>query len=153
MKIKTTKPDVKQGRPTKYKPEFAEQAYKLCLLGFIDKDLAAFFEVNEDSINEWKKVYPEFSESLKNGKDLADANVSESLYKRACGYTHDAVKIFCNNGQITKEKYTEHYPPDTGAIALWLKNRQSKHWRDKQEIQHEGGLTIELVRFSDIDKP
>jgi hypothetical protein len=36
-----------------------------------------------------------------------------SLYNRAVGYTHDAVKIFCDkNGNVTKVPYREHVPPD-----------------------------------------
>lgn len=34
------------GRPTKYKPEYAEQASKLCALGATDAQLADFFESN-----------------------------------------------------------------------------------------------------------
>ena len=34
--------EVKQGRPSKYKEEYAEQAYNYCLLGAIDDQLASF---------------------------------------------------------------------------------------------------------------
>ena len=30
--------------------------------------------------------------------------------------------------------YTEHYPPDTAAAFIWLKNRQSGKWRDRQHV-------------------
>lgn len=36
----------KGGRPTRYKAEYAQQAYKLCLLGATDKELADFFHVS-----------------------------------------------------------------------------------------------------------
>ena len=36
--------DKPMGRPPKYKPEFAEQAEKLCALGATDADLADFFK-------------------------------------------------------------------------------------------------------------
>jgi hypothetical protein len=36
------------GRPTKYKSEYPEQTFKLCLLGATDKEIANIFEVNED---------------------------------------------------------------------------------------------------------
>lgn len=52
-------------RPTKYQEAYAEQARKLCLLGYTDAELADFFEVSESTINKWKLDYPEFSESLK----------------------------------------------------------------------------------------
>ena len=121
-------------RPTKYKPSYNQQAYKLCLLMATDKDMADFFEVNEDTINEWKKVYPKFSESLKKGKIKADAEVAKKLFHRACGYSHPEDKIFCTNGVVTTVKTVKHYPPDTGAAFIWLKNRAG--WRDKQETEH-----------------
>lgn len=124
------------GAPTKYKEEYNEQVYKLCLLGAIDKELADFFEVDESTINNWKLDYPEFFESIKRGKRLADANVAHKLYNRAIGYEHEAVKIFNDNGQALEVPYTEHYPPDTTAGIFWLKNRQPEAWRDKvvQEV-------------------
>jgi hypothetical protein len=127
------------GRPTKYQEEYSEQAYKLCLLGATDKDLADFFEVNEDTINEWKKVYPEFSESLKKGKDLADANVADRLYQRALGFEHDSEEIkVVSDGQglgssIERVPIRKVYPPDSTAAIFWLKNRQKDKWRDKTE--------------------
>lgn len=150
-------------RPSKYKPEFAEQARKLCLLGATDKELSDFFEVSESTLNLWKQEHKEFSESLRAGKSEADAEVAEKLYRRALGYSHDAVKIVAD--ARTKEEhivhFTEHYPPDTTAAIFWLKNRQRDKWRDKSEreltgadggpIQTENkldlsGLTTEQVR-------
>jgi uncharacterized protein YjcR len=55
-------------RPTKYQEAYAEQARKLCLLGYTDAELADFFEVSESTINKWKLDYPKFSESIKKGK-------------------------------------------------------------------------------------
>lgn len=52
-------------RPTKYQEAYAEQARKLCLLGYTDAELADFFEVSEATINNWKLEYPEFLESIK----------------------------------------------------------------------------------------
>lgn len=52
-------------RPTKYQEAYAEQARKLCLLGYTDAELADFFEVSESTINKWKIDYPKFSESIK----------------------------------------------------------------------------------------
>ncbi|KKN73453.1 hypothetical protein LCGC14_0400280 [marine sediment metagenome] len=128
------------GRPTKYKRTYNEQAYKLCLLGATDAVLADFFEVNEDTINEWKKVHPKFSESLKKGKIQADAEVAERLFLRAKGYEHPEDKIFCTDGEVTIVKTTKHYPPDTAAAFIWLKNRAG--WIDKQEYRHSGEISL-----------
>jgi hypothetical protein len=123
------------GRPTAYREEYAEQAYKLCLLSATDKELADFFGVCEQTIQNWKDAHPEFVGSIARGKDTADANVAERLYQRAIGYSHPAVKIFMPAGadKPVYADYTEHYPPDTPAASLWLRNRQRHKWRDKQE--------------------
>jgi hypothetical protein len=60
------------GRPTSYRPEYAEQARKLCQLGATDAELAQFLEVNRSTIFEWQAAHPEFSDALKIGKSFAD---------------------------------------------------------------------------------
>lgn len=138
------------GRPTKYKPEFDAQAAKLCKLGATDRELADFFEVRESTLNLWKTEHPSFSESLKRGKAESDERVEQSLYRRALGYSHDAVKILMTkDGDVYREEYVEHYPPDTVACIFWLKNRRPDLWRDKFDV--DTGLsrerTTELLRL------
>ena len=127
-----------RGRPTRYKAEYTEQVFKLCLLGATDADLADFFEVSEKTINTWKDAHPEFLQSLKAGKGEADANVGERLYQRAMGYEHPDTHISNYQGVITQTSITKHYPPDTTACIFWLKNRQRDRWRDKQDHEHTG---------------
>ena len=74
------------GRPSRYRPEFAEQARLLCLLGHTDKDLAEAFDVSEATVNNWKAAHPEFLEALARGRARADAKVAQSLYHRALGF-------------------------------------------------------------------
>ena len=68
-------------RPTRYKAEFVEQAVKLCRLGATDKELADFFGVTERTINAWKVAHPGFLHALKEGKQLADAEVADKLLR------------------------------------------------------------------------
>lgn len=138
------------GRPTKYRIEYNEQAYKLCLLGHTDEELAEFFEVHVSTIHQWKLDYPDFSDSIKKGKEIADAEVSKSLYHRALGYSHPDVDIKAVNGEIVETPVMKHYPPDATSAIFWLKNRQPKKWRDKQVMEHEGGLEIKPVKISDL---
>lgn len=136
-------------RPTKYKKEYNEQVIKLCRLGATDIELADFFNVSESTLNTWKKEYPEFLESIKKGKIESDAEIANSLYNRAKGYSHKDTDIRVIGGQIVETPIEKHYPPDTGAAFIWLKNRQPKKWRDKQEISVEQEevkkITIEVV--------
>ena len=130
-------------RPSKYEGKFNEQARKLTLLGATDKELADFFQVTEETINNWKKDKDGFFKSIKDGKIMADANVGDALYQRACGYSHLEDKIF-NNGPDkapTIIPTIKHYPPDTGAAFIWLKNRRSRDWRDKTEVTQDVNIT------------
>ena len=122
-------------RHTKFKEEYKHICKVMCKIGAIDKDLAEACNVKEQTINNWKKDFPEFFESIKKGKDVADSNVEKSLYKRCTGYSHEDTKFATYNGFITDQRtYTKHYPPDTMAIMYWLNNRKPKDWT--QRIDH-----------------
>ena len=134
-KEKTKKvPKNKGGRPTDFKEEYIELVYRYCLLGLIDKDLALLFDCSVSTLNKWKLDHPEFSESIKKGKEIADADVALSLRERALGYSHPDTHISNYQGDITVTPITKHYAPDTAAAIFWLKNRKPKLWREKQEI-------------------
>ena len=139
------------GRPTGYKPEYADQAKKLCLLGATDKDLADFFGVCEATINNWKHDYPEFLESLKQAKAEADSRVERSLFERACGYEHPEDHIAVSGGTPVITPTVKHYPPDTTACIFWLKNRQSGKWRDTKDITSGGEKIVpQVVSFAEL---
>ena len=136
------------GRPSSFKPEYVEQAKKLCQLGATDLDLADFFGVAEKTIRNWRAARPDFLEAMRLGKGEADQRVEKSLYHRAVGYSYDAVKIFCNkHGEVTEVPYREHVPPDTVACIFWLKNRQPEAWRDRADV------SVENVTYAVADYP
>ena len=137
------------GRPTKYKEEYNEQVEKLARLGATDKDLADFFDVTEQTINNWKLARDGFFESLKKGKLLADANVASALYHRALGYEHEEDKIFVDDGQPVIVPTIKHYPPDTVAGIFWLKNRRPDLWRDKPKDDEDDNLQEAFKAIAD----
>lgn len=153
-------------RPSKYQEAFSKQAYKLALLGAKDTELATFFEVDPDTIYEWKKVHKEFSEALKRGKEIADQRVSKSLYKRAIGFTfdevtHEKVEIgefnpvlgeFVKTPATKTKVVTKYIVPDTTAQIFWLKNRRPDLWRDRQEVDvTTAGKPFNLIVKSDTE--
>ena len=135
---KPTPEPATKGRPSSFKPEYTEQAVKLCRLGATDKEVADFFEVSEQTLNAWKKAHPAFLESLKRGKRVADAEVASKLFSRATGYEHPEDDIKAIAGEIVITPTIKHYPPDTTAAIFWLKNRRPDLWRDKVEQSHTG---------------
>ncbi len=126
-------PQKKRGRPTSYKPEFAAQAAKLCRLGAIDRELADFFNVAQSTLYKWKRAIPEFAQALKEGKQHADAQVAEALYRRATGYAHPDVHVSSYQGTITVTDVVTHYPPDVMACKFWLKNRRPDLWSERRD--------------------
>lgn len=136
------------GRPTKYTPAMAKKAAKLALLGLTDKQMAAALDISERTLNGWKKEHPDFLQSIKGGKEVADAEVVNSLFKRALGYSHPAVKIMQHQGVPVKVRHIEHYPPDTVACIFWLKNRQPELWRDKVEPRDDDDELPQSMSFT-----
>lgn len=133
------------GRPTKFRPEFVQQAKLIAKLGATDADLSAIFGVNRSTIFEWQEKHPEFAKALKVGKHEADAAVEKSLYRKATGYSFDATKIFQFEGRVVTHDYVEHCPPDTTACIFWLKNRQPEAWRDRIENNVNGNVTLVMT--------
>ena len=134
-----------KGRPSSFKPEFADQARKLCELGATDTELADFFDVSDRTIYRWSIAHDDFCQALKAGKEAADERVVRSLYHKAIGYTHDAVKIFMPKDapEPVYAPYREHVAPDTTAAIFWLKNRRREEWRDR--VTHEGSADAPLA--------
>jgi hypothetical protein len=130
------------GRPTLYKQEYhCETVRKLCLIGLTDKQIADFFDISQVTLDTWKREHPEFLMSIKAGKEIADAEVGAALYQRAIGYSCPDIVTASYLGEITIEKVTKHYPPDTIAGMFWLKNRQPEKFRDRHEIEHSGTIS------------
>ena len=136
------------GRPTKYHNDLPEIVYKLCLLGATDEEISNILNITTDTFYRWKKTHSEFSEAIYKGKEIADANVAKSLYDRACGYSHPEDKIFNDSGVPMVVPTIKHYPPDTKAATMWLKNRRNKDWHDKHEFETNPNVNINI----DADK-
>lgn len=120
-----------RGRKTLFREYMIQEAYKLGILGLTVQEIANIWDVSERVLYRWQNRHLEFSQSLKRGKEEADAAIVQSLFQQA------------KDGNIT-------------AIIFWLKNRQPDKWRDKAiEIKNvinnrpinAGKLTDEDRRF------
>lgn len=142
------------GRPTKYKPELNELVTKFCMLGATNEQIADFLDVGLRTVELWIQKDREFMRAVKRGRLGADADIVQSLYQRAKGYSHPEQKHFQHEGNIITVDTVKHYPPDTAAAFIWLKNRRPKDWKNQPEvIQHEHTIkTLEVVKASDYQK-
>lgn len=147
------------GVESKYRKAYhPNQVLKFALLGLTDKQMSELFDIAESTFNKWKIDFPEFSESIKKGKQEADANVASMLYKKAIGYTQKKTIPFklkeTVNGEGSKERIElveveDYYPPEVSAQFIWLKNRQPELWRDKKEVEFEDKRNVNLDKLSD----
>lgn len=150
------------GRPTKYNADYARLAYEVMLIGATIVDLAKIIGINADTIYSWQKTFPEFSESIRRGRDIFDSDkVEHSLLQKALGYNYDRIKYKLilpplpehpTQKQIDSaektaiavpiQKTTKHVPPSDKAIRFWLINRHPERWGSR------GNCTKEKLFFT-----
>jgi transposase len=131
------------GRKSLYQEAYADQAFKLCLLGAVDEELADFFDVSIATIYNWKNEHPAFLEATVAGKIKADAEVAHSLYKSATGHQITAERVVKNGDKFEAVRYKQFIPGDPNAAYKWLVNRRRQDWADTQKIEY--GITGQLA--------
>ena len=95
------------GRPTVYKPEYAEMARNACVMGATNATLAERFAVSRTTIDNWIDTIPDFSDAVKRGREIADEAIVSALYARAKGMERKLTKAFCHDGEPVTVDYTE----------------------------------------------
>lgn len=87
--------------------------------GLTNEQIARNMSIGITTLWEWRKKSPKIANALKTGKDEADLQVENALYKEAL-------------------------KGNTTAIIFWLKNRKPSEWRDKiqQEITTESAVKL-----------
>src|SRR5579864_3022179 len=73
------------GRLSKYTIEHNKRAHDLALLGLTDEEIAKSFGIDQSTLYDWKNRYPDFADSINEGKEPADAKIVAALFNRAMG--------------------------------------------------------------------
>jgi transposase-like protein len=116
--------------------------------GLTDEQIAHNMGISPSTLYAWRTAHPEISEALKKGKDVADYEVESALFKRATGFQYDEVTL---EGGIETKRVTKMVAPDTGAAAMWLKNRRPDKWRDHPvdtQTDHAENNLLEQIKAS-----
>lgn len=106
--------------------------------GLTNEQIAKNIGINVKTLYDWKNKESNICNSLKKGREVADYEVENALFKRALGYT-----IQINEQKIDRDGCVHdlvkdvHVPGDTTAQIFWLKNRKKEKWRDKVETNDE----------------
>lgn len=134
----------KTGRPLSLNQEKKDLLLRMARCGLTDAEMANIIGITEQTLNNHKRYDPIFFESLKNAKVLADAEVIDSLRKRAIGYECVEEKQFFDpkNKEVITHNAIKHYPPDPTSMIFWLKNRQPDKFREK--VENETTLNTEI---------
>lgn len=120
------------GRPTKYRPEMCDT---LAGMGSDGEGMAEAYvalKISPDTFHRWVKEIPEFSEAVKAYRARSQAWWEEMGRKGTFGLTEGF------NG--------------TGFVFN-MKNRFPDDWRDKQEVDHSGKMTVAHATVEFIDAP
>lgn len=106
--------------------------------GLTLEQIANNIGITTETLRVWKKDKSAISAALKKGREVADYEVENALFKRAKGYDYieETTEITTVDGRETKhvKKVKKHVSPDTGAAAFWLKNRRPDRWRDRPAL-------------------
>lgn len=93
--------------------------------GLTDKQMCENMGISKDTFYKWKRENSDFADLLKANKDYADTQVENALYKAAI-------------------------EGNTTAQIFWLKNRRRDNWRDKQDVEVSGDISIvDVMRKAD----
>lgn len=97
--------------------------------GLTDEQIAENVGISVRTLYRWKIQYCQICHALKKGKDAADREIENALFKRAKGYDFIETRIKKKNGVVVEENtITKHIPGDTTAQIFWLKNRKPEYW-------------------------
>lgn len=109
-----------RGRPTKYDPEMIREVVPYMSQGYSKEALAGHLSISKDTLYEWVKLYPDFSDAIKEGTSKSQA-FWESLGLR---------------GILTDEK-------TKFAQGAWAFNMKARFgWRDQQHIETKSEIKL-----------
>lgn len=83
--------------------------------GLTDEQIANNLGISKDTFYQYKKKYPDFSDSLKKGKEYVDYEVENALLKSAL------------SGNTTAQIY-------------WLNNRKPKQWKNRRSEEESENI-------------
>lgn len=115
----------KVGRPTKYDPAMCDKAIELMSEGCSQCEVAASLGIHWDTLIEWKKSNPEFSEAIKKGIKLCEA------------WWEREARIALRDKDFN--------------ATLWYMNMKNRFgWRDKHDIESHGSVTVNVNQLDAV---
>lgn len=107
--------------------------------------------ISRSTLSTWKIKFPQIADALKRGKDVADIEVENSLFKRATGYSYNEIKEEYEKDTLMRRIVTtKHVPAETAAICFWLKNRKRDTWNDCKDTTNINTEIEDLTPLAEL---
>ena len=100
------------------------------------KEISKVLEISHSTFYRMYTDYPEFKYAYYKGINSRVIDCINSLERMCTGYYIEEEKI---TSMGEKTIYKKYIPPNINAIIFFLKNRDPENWRDKWDIQIDGG--------------
>lgn len=114
------------GRPTDYLPEYCDGVIAYMAQGFSLTAFAGSIRVSRETIYEWARVHPEFSDAVRVAQSSRTASLETGLMREDLAGPQITARIFA------------------------LKNASPLDWRDRHEhVGADGGpIQVTVARFT-----
>jgi len=136
----------------KYSKELTERLCKHLKQGSSIKSACAAAGISRETFHQWKKTKPDFSDTVDRAMAIPDRKVENTLYKTAKGfrYTETEYKAIANKdhtkiAHIPIKKVRKMVLPSVAAQKFILTNRNPEEWRDKQDLDVSGDMSITVI--------
>lgn len=139
----------------KLNQKMRDQLIMLSAAGRTMTEIAEHLGVARSTIHLWMANNPELSDTVLEGRQIADEMVESAMFHNAIGYSATYKKPVVlrdghGNGEFSERiEYvdeTKVWSPNAVSQMFWLKNRNPKRWRDRVE---EPPQTIDELVFED----
>lgn len=109
------------GRPTAFKAEYGEEILSLMASGLSLAAAAADLGIHRQRVYAWVERHPEFADTIKLAMSKRQLFLERRLLSADAG-------------------------PVVTSTIFALKNAAGDDWREKQEVEHKGGITINITQ-------
>jgi hypothetical protein len=113
--------------------------------GLTDEQISENIGISTRTLYRWKLQHCQICQALKKGKDAADREIENALFKRAKGYDFTEIRVKYKSGtEIERTEITKHIPGDTTAQIFWLKNRKPDFWGGGDKFTDNDDLEVQF---------
>lgn len=113
----------------------------------VDEIAQKYIGIGTSTMLRWRQASDQFNNALRVSQDENNAQVEESLLRRALGYDYDEDTWELVEGEMRKVKtIRKHVSPDVKACLSWLFSRRPDRWRATQDPIDEAAGDMEKAK-------